>query len=215
MTGLPAPPPSPPTRRQGFQPGRLLFGLIVVAVGMGWLLQAFDVTEVPWDVILPSVLILIGVVLVATAGWGGGQGGLITLGIVLTVVLLAGTVVDVPFRGGVGDRTYTPVTATGRTYELAVGNLTLDLTDSGLPTPVPSRIGIEAHVGVGQLLVIVPASFVSVDVHAKAGIGQTNVFGRTQSGFGVDYRSQGTNDSAPLLHLELSVGIGQVEVRRV
>jgi hypothetical protein len=193
--------------------------VIVVAVGIGWLLQAFDVADVPWDVILPCALILIGLVLLATARWGGGQGGLIALGIVVTVVLLAGTVVDVPLRGGVGDRTYTPVTVTARTYELAVGNLTIDLTDSGMPSPEPSRIAIEAHVGVGQLVVIVPATFVSVDVHAKAGIGQTNLFGRTQGGFGVDQhygvgRSQEQAGSSTLLHLELSVGIGQVEVRR-
>ncbi|MFB3739212.1 MAG: hypothetical protein ACE14W_09665, partial [Candidatus Velamenicoccus archaeovorus] len=131
MSGLPPPPSSPPAPRQGLQPGRLLFGLIVVAVGVGWLLEAFDVTNVAWDVLLPSALILIGLVLLLAAGWGGGRGGLIGLGVVLIFVLLVGTVADIPLEGGVGQRVAQPrsVEALHREYHLAVGDMTIDLTE--------------------------------------------------------------------------------------
>ncbi|HZD81179.1 MAG TPA: LiaF domain-containing protein, partial [Actinomycetota bacterium] len=163
--------------------------------------------------ILPAVLIALGLALVVAAPRGGSQGGPIALGIVLTLILLAGTVVDVPFRGGVGDRTYRPSTVADHTYELAVGKLTIDLSRSGVPVAVPDHVVIRAHVGVGQLVVVVPARFGSVDVRARAGIGQTDLFGQTQDGFGVEDRSPVTNDAGPLLRMDLSVGIGRVEVR--
>jgi hypothetical protein len=206
--------PPAPARSRGVHAGRLLLGLALAAIGVLWLLQALDVATIDWNVGLPVAVIAVGAALVAAGLLGRGSGGLVVLGIALTVLLLASTVVDVPLGGGVGNRTLRPVTLQSRSDELAMGQLTLDLTRSAPTEPIPTEIRISAHVGVGQLLVIVPGRYAGVDVHAKAGIGDVLVFGREEGGFGPEYRSPGYDTPAPVLHFDLTVGIGQVEVRR-
>ena len=102
MSTPPPLPPAPvePSRRAG----RLAFGLVLLAIGIGWLLGALGV-DIPWDLVLPSALIAIGGLLIITARSGAGHGGLITAGVVLMIVLLIGTSFNVPFTGGVGERT--------------------------------------------------------------------------------------------------------------
>jgi hypothetical protein len=169
---------------------------------------------VPWKIVLPIVLIVIGAGSVLSARTGRGQGALVALGIVLTLVLAVGTVVDIPFEGGIGDRTERPRTLMGLrgAYRLAVGKLTLDLTD--LPTAPASTAPrtVEARVGMGQLTVVVPRP-VLPDVHARVGVGSARVFGRERSG--IDVRNDWvpfTPSSGPYT-LDLSVGVGDIEVR--
>jgi hypothetical protein len=212
MSGLPTP-PAPP-RPAAVHAGRLLLGLAVAALGVLWLLQALDVTTIDWDLGLPIALIAVGLALLIAGFLGRGSGGLTTLGIVLTVLLAVSTVVDVPLGGGIGDRTYRPETLAGRTFELGIGKLTLDLSRAGTTTSGLGDVRISAHVGMGQLVVVVPRSIPCVDTRAKSGIGEVDVFGRNEGGFGADFRPEGVCRAAPVLHLDLSVGIGQVEVRR-
>jgi len=211
MSRFPDPPPS--AGRRGFRVGRLLAGLVIVAFGIGWLLEALGEATVPWRVVLPAALILIGLALVLSARGGGEHGGLITLGILLTVVLTVGTVVDVPVRGGVGERRERPVAFMDHSYDLAVGKLTVDLraltrAESG------GKARIDAHVGIGQLVVIVPRRSLTVDVRARAGVGEIDVFGVRRSGFHVDYSTPTSAELGPVVVLDASVGIGDVEVRR-
>ncbi len=215
MSDLPTPPappasPRPPT----VHAGRLLLGVALAALGLLWLLQALDVATIDWDLGLPIAVIAIGVALLIVGLLGRGSGGLVALGIVLTVLLALSTVVDVPLGGGVGDRTYRPVTLAGRTYEVAIGKLTVDLTRATTVASGATEVRISAHVGMGQLLVIVPATVACVDARAKSGIGEVDVFGHNEGGFGADYHPGAACAAAPLLRLDLSVGIGQVEVRR-
>jgi predicted membrane protein len=156
----------------------------------------------------------VGIALVVAARRGGGHGGLITLGIVLTVLLTIGTLVRLPFAGGVGDRTERPPTLEGHSYELSIGKLTVDLTGAAPSGTDSAEVRIEARVGIGQLVVIVPESIPCVSTHARAGLGEVNVFGETEGGLGPEYRTEAVCLAAPLLSLELSVGAGQVEVRR-
>jgi hypothetical protein len=200
-------------RRSNVHPGRLLLGLLLAVLGVLWLLDALDLVTIDWDVALPIALIAVGVCVLVAGSVGRGSGGLVALGIVLTVLLLAATVVEIPIGGGVGDRTYRPVQGQSKTYELAVGMLTIDLTDTTLPESA-AGVRIDAHVGVGKLLVVVPIRATSVRVHAKAGIGEVVVFGEHRGGFGPEFGSDTANEHAPGLAFELSVGIGQVEVRR-
>jgi hypothetical protein len=188
-------------------------GLVILAVGVGALLQALDVTVGAWKVVLPGALIAVGLGLVV-AGMRSerGQGGLIAIGIVLTVLLAAGTAVDIPFEGGVGNRVARPETFAGlrSEYTLSVGQQTIDLT--ALPLPADRARSVRARVGIGQLVVIVPRGLL-VDVRAHAGIGQVTVFGRENGGFSVD---EGYHPFVPpgaaFLSLDLSVGMGQVDV---
>jgi hypothetical protein len=200
--------------RSNVHPGRLLLGLMLAILGVLWLLDALGLATIDWDIALPLAVIAVGVAVLVAGSVGRGSGGLVALGIVLTVLLLATTVVEIPFGGGVGDRTYRPTETQNKTYELAMGRLTIDLTRTTFPQPVPAGVRIAAHVGVGQLVVVVPGRYTGVDVHAKAGIGEVVVFGDHRGGFGPEYRSAGHNDPRPVFFFDLSVGIGQVEVRR-
>ena len=92
MTWYPAA-PSPPPESRRFPIGRLLAGVFLVLLGLGWLLDALGVPGIDWDLILPAALILVGIGLVVAARQTTGHGGLIALGIVLTVVLSIVTLV--------------------------------------------------------------------------------------------------------------------------
>jgi hypothetical protein len=211
---LPPPSPSPSTERESFQAGRFVFGALVALFGVAWLLEATDVWHVPWKVVLPVTLTVLGVALLLSARARRGQGGLITLGIILTVVLAIGTVVDVPFEGGVGDRVERPrsYAELKSEYGLSIGKLTVDL--SGLPTAASARtVAIRARVGIGQLTIIVPEG-VAPEVHATAGVGSVEVFGKQDSGLNVKVYSVPHVLGPVPYSLDLSTGIGDIEVRR-
>jgi hypothetical protein len=217
MSELPEPPsPPPPSAPVRFHAGRFVLGLVVVLIGVAALLQAAGVRDVPWRVVLPGALIAVGLGLVVAGRRSeSGQGGLIAVGIVLTLVLAAASAVDVSLVGGVGDRTERPTSLSGvkSDYRLAVGQLTLDLT--AVPLPVgPSARAVRARVGVGQLVVTLPAGLL-VAVKGHAGVGQVTIFGQLDGGFGVrkDLVPKVPVGQSITYSLDLSVGIGEVMVQ--
>jgi hypothetical protein len=56
--------PEQPVR--GVSAGRLAFGMLMVALGAGWLLEALDVIDIPWDAVAPTALIAVGLGLFVT-----------------------------------------------------------------------------------------------------------------------------------------------------
>lgn len=219
MSDLPEPPPPPQAPGSpGFQTGRFLLGVVIVAAGVAALLQALDVTPVPWKSVLPGALIAVGLgLVVAGTRSEQGQGGLIAGGIVLTVVLAAATAVDIPFEGGVGQRVERPTTLADLEdeYRLAVGELTVDLTGLDLlhrtvlaAHPLKT---IRARVGIGQLVVIVPSEE-PARVEGRAGIGEVSIFGESEGGLGVRNEFVPAEPSVTF-SLDLSVGIGEVVVQ--
>ncbi len=215
MSDLPEPPASPPPSSR-FHTGRLVLGLVVVVIGVTALLQAAGVSDVPWKAVLPGSLIAVGLGLVIAGRRSeSGQGGLIAIGIVLTVLLAVASAVDIPLEGGVGERTERPTSFSEvkSEYRLAVGQLTLDLTSVPVPITGTART-VRARVGVGQLIVELPSDQLAV-VRGHAGMGQVTIFGESDGGFGVD---KDVAPSAPpgqtiVLSLDLSVGIGEVLVQ--
>jgi hypothetical protein len=204
------PPPLPPAPVEpSRRAGRLAFGLVLLAIGIGWLLEALGV-DVRWDLVLPGALIVIGGLLIVTARSGVGQGGLITAGVVLTIVLLIGTAFNVPFTGGVGDRTVRPTeNVIDREVELGVGELTFDLTGVDFATMVGGT-ELRARVGVGELIVIVPDD-AAIRVEARSGLGNVQVFGQEEGGVDAEITTPAPI-GAPAITLIATVGIGEVRV---
>jgi hypothetical protein len=206
-----APPPRLPRARPPL--GRLAFGALLVAAGVLWLLGALDVVDIPVQSVLPIALIAVGVALVAGARTGR-HGGLLAVGAVLTVLLALLASFDVRLQGGVGEKNAHPIAGEPleTNYRLAVGQLSIDLTDAALPE---TRTDIHARVGIGQLTVRVPRG-VAVIVRGETGAGQLRLFGREESGLNRELTVSSRSGSAgpPRLRLFLTVGLGRIEVTR-
>jgi hypothetical protein len=213
---LPSPPPAvfpaePPTPRSYL--GAVTVSALLVLVGVAWVLGASDLWDVDLGVVAALALALVGAALVASA-WFGRARGLIALGIPLVLVVGAFGLVDVPLRGGIGDPTYRPrtVAAVDRDYELAIGNLSVDLRDVDF---AGARRHVRARLGVGQLNVTVPEG-VRVVLDAHAGAGGVTAFGRSAHECcptDVHRVSPGVPGGGTL-HLDADVGAGHVDVVR-
>ena len=113
-------------------PGLTIAALLIV-VGVLALITRFSAWDVPPRGFVGAALLVVGLGLVTAAFTGGrtARGGLIALGIVLSLALV--TVSTLPWngvRGGVGDRTYRPATAADvrDVYRGGVGDVTVDLS---------------------------------------------------------------------------------------
>jgi hypothetical protein len=207
------PPPHPPALRARELPlGRLVLGGILLVGGMLWLLGSLDViADLSLTAILSVALIVVGLALVIGSRTGR-HSGLITAGAILTVVLAIASTFNLRIEGGAGERTFRPASVADLrdTYELGVGQLTVDLRDLELPQGTTE---IEITLGIGQLVVRVPAD-TAVRVHGKAGAGQVAIFGREHDGFDVDTTESaaGYDTATSRLFLDVSVGLGQVDV---
>jgi len=100
-----------------------------------------------------------------------------------------------------------------KTYRLAVGNLTVDLSD------VHFRAGtthMTASVGVGRVVVEVPPG-PTVSVVAHSGLGDVEVFGQHDGGLStvqsMESDGAGTGSRSHVV-LEADAGVGQVQVVR-
>jgi hypothetical protein len=216
MSDLPSRPEPAAPRKQPIPVGRLVLGLALVLLGLGWLLEATGAVELDWGLVWPVVLILVGAVLVAAAWQGRARGGLVALGVVLALLLALGTV-EMPLTGGVGDRVERPgsLDEIPSRYELTVGKLVVDLGRlRWSPAEVPGSVRVRARVGTGELLVLVGEGFPCISVRARSGLGEVVVFGERASGIAPEYRTEAVCLAAPVLELDLSVGLGKVEVRR-
>ncbi|MFD2090249.1 PspC domain-containing protein [Blastococcus deserti] len=194
-------------------------GLLIV---VGLLALITNVTD--WDIgargFLGSALLVVGLGLVVAAFTGGrsARGGLIALGVVLSLALAAAS--SHPWsstHADVGDRTYRPATVAEvrEVYRGGVGDLTLDLTqlDQGISgDPVTTRL---EH-AVGDVSVVFPPS-ADVQLLIEHGVGDVDVFdlGSDTEGFfpGSGSRSW-TDDGEPEFVLTIDSGVGDVEVSR-
>jgi phage shock protein PspC (stress-responsive transcriptional regulator) len=200
-------------------PGLTIAALLIV---LGVLALVTNVTG--WDIgprgFFGSALLVVGLGLVAAAFSPGrtARGGLIALGVVLSVGLV--TASSVHWDGahaGVGDRVYRPVTEAEvrDTYRGGVGDVTVDLRRidlADLDGPVSTRV---EH-GVGDLTVVVPRS-ADVQLRIEHGLGDVDVFDRGSDGEGF-FAGTGsrpwTDDGEAEFVLTINSGVGDVEVSR-
>lgn len=193
--------------------GSMATGLILVLVGLAWLLQTIGALEVPWGALIPGALIVVGIMTMIAAR-GGHAGGLIGLGIVLTILSVVTAGLRVPLRGGVGERNESPASAAGLRdrYELAIGKMELDLTDLDLST---GTTVVDASVGIGELVIELPEG-TAARVEAEASLGNAEVLTRQESGFGPDVLliDEGYDTASTRLSITISVGLGNIRVDR-
>jgi hypothetical protein len=217
------PPPTPQAPPQGGPgPGHVVAGAVLVLIGVGWLLEALGVTDVPWRLLLPAALVLVGLAL-ALGARNGRHGVLVAVGVVLTLAVLFTGAIDVisdlPLSGGIGEQSNRPTTQAADAYRWGIGRMTLDLSQ------VPALAGreISASVIIGELVVIVPDGL-PLSITARSGMGQVQVLGFTRSGIDPSLACVGraatltcgatADPEEAALRLDLEVAMGRVEVQR-
>ncbi len=194
--------------------GWVTLAVAFLAVGVAAFLNNVGMAELTIGRIFALFLTVIGVGLVVGAVLHQRSILLVLFGVLLIPVVVAASVLDVPLRGGAGPRNFQPLSVAEirDMYELAGGDLVIDLTDVHFgkePTLV------RAHVGAGRVAVYLPED-VPVEMNAKTGIGVAQFLGRRYEG-GVQVT---TNASAPgserigRVTLDLEAGYGFVQVVR-
>jgi hypothetical protein len=187
----------------------------VVVAGVLLALGASHAVDITAQSVFAAALLTVGLALVLGTWIGRGR-GLIPVGAVLTVGLVIAALLNVPLRGGIGNRFDAPANLTDlrSSYHLAIGREELDLT--AVPLTGGTR-HVEVTVGLGDLRVTVPSTTKLV-VHASAGTGRLRVLDAEVNG--TDLRRDvivpaagGTQQGE--LDLDLRVGVGELQVDQI
>lgn len=202
-----------PDTGEGFSAATILFGLILLILGSLWLLDVAGIFNVTWTLVGSVVLILIGTILIGVARHGS-HGGMIFLGIVLSFIVLLGSLASWPtFEGGVGDRTITPagMSELEDEYNWGVGSHLIDFTELELPE---GETDVRIQMGVGDLQIRVPED-ASYEIDWSVGVGESQVFERNQSGVSLNgsFESDDYDSAERRFAIEIQLGIGALEVQ--
>ena len=179
-----------------------LAALVVGAVVLG-VLAATDVVDVSRATWVGLALIGMG----AAIALLGRRVLLVVIGFLVAALGVPALLVDDKlFEGGVGASTKRPESASElEPFRHVVGSLTVDLTEPGLEL---DDVTVEATIGIGDLLVLVPdGTDVIVDAHVWGGKADS------KSGWNVDLTSISGTSGAQELTLELEAGFGNIRVR--
>lgn len=217
--------PLPPTYLSASVPvaaprrGRSVLGPVTLSVAalvaaVLLTLRALGLDGVTAPRVLAAALVVVGAGLVVGT-WVGRARWLVVPGLVLALAMAGTAAADQHLGDGVGQRTW--VARGDATYALGAGQAVLDLRQLG-----ERRSTVHVALGAGQLVVLVPTSrAVAVtahvhygDVHTLQPGGERTTYGNSDQS---DRREQfvvGTPSDVSA-DLDLSVGLGEIEVRRV
>ena len=192
-------------KRPVLRMNRVVLGLLALSVGVLWLVDEIGV-DVPWRVVPPAALLVVGIALLVTIVVGEGRTALIWLGVGLLVVSVALGVGAHRYAAPAGDIALAP---TAEEWPLesrqSVGNVRVDLTEH----PLPHEGRMDLHLGAGNVTLVMPNNAqIRVDVTVTAG----NIIvdaRKAADGFDLTW----SNEKAADVVVTIDVGAGQVEVR--
>jgi phage shock protein PspC (stress-responsive transcriptional regulator) len=205
-------PPAPRSPRERSSLGVLTLGALFVVLGLFALLQATGAVHLRAVQFPGALLLVVGLGLLAGTWWGRAR-GLIVVGILLVPAVIVSSIINVPIRGGFGQRDFRPIAAGTvlPAYRLVAGQMDIDLRDAASGA---SELTVRASVVAGQINVTVPSG-VPLIVHGHTGAGELDLFGRTWDG--LDVRVDRRFEPAPgsgVLTLDLDASFGQITVVR-
>ena len=199
-----------------------LLGMIMVA-GLLGAAQIFSFIQLSIVVFLSVLLAVVSAGLVVGAFMGRARwliAPALALALAIGVAAPVSPYVSKAVDAGIGERTWQPMSA-GLNYELGLGAATLDLTKWAANPLVsaPKRPDpIDAHVVTGQLIVLVPATW-QATVEAEVQLGELILNGLpvSENDAGVEYEAvlPALGKATGQIALNLSVDVGQVEIRQV
>lgn len=204
---------APRVRRKRSPLGWIVVGAMLLAVGVGALLDNIGVVELGLKDLLALGVLMIGAGLIAGAFWGRAR-WLIPLGILLMPALIFATVIDVPLRGSVGGRYEQPrsssVLRSG--YRVLAGDLYLDTTNFDFNEG--ESITVPVDMVAGQLRVSAPRG-VTVDINGRIGAGFSDYRGHREQGLELRLDdSLGRDELTRRLILRVDAAVGSVSVDR-
>ena len=216
QTPVPTPPVPPAPKKPRSVLGLLTVSVMALVVGVLVMVNlAVADASINAATIFASALAVVGIGLLLGTIYGRSR-GLIFLGVALTVATaLAAAVPNVELKGGIGERTWTPQTASEASdeFRLGIGEGRLDLRE--LELPPGGSADVTASVGLGELKVSVPDNY-DVNLLADVSLGQIQVNGEN---FG-DGNDQSVDtfldvpDETGTLDLNVDVGVGQITVNQ-
>lgn len=190
-----------------------------VAIGAGALLvlaalfvgSAYAAAEGSGAVVA-GVVIALGALLAVGAVRGGGARWLAVPALAIAIPLGVVAAADIRLEGGYGERQFRPSSLAGipaSGYELAAGDLRLDLRD--VPFPAGQETVVPIQLGLGYAEVALPAGVCAV-TDSRFGGGFMSLRGREAGGLDVDFRVSGEAGAAPRVQVKGDVGLGAIEV---
>lgn len=205
-------PPTPPPPKPPRSPlAALTLSAVALVVGGLLLAGALGLPGVTAERVLAAALLVTGAGLFVGARWGRAR-GLIALAVVLGLALGAVSGVDQRLDTSAGERTWV-VDGPAR-HSLGAGSAVLDLRP--LAGTQSRNIDVEASIGVGELVVLVPDDL-RVELNANVGLGELDVEDGTQRSEGGPAlsREAALGPVGPRnVRLDVRVGLGELEVRR-
>ena len=203
--------PRQPKRPSLFFP---VLGALLAFAGLLGLLAVLGVYYVEVAVALAAGLAIVGAAVAVGATTGRRVGGLVFLGLILLAGFGVAATTPVSLSSGIGDKTERPLVATDleQSYELGIGDFTVDLSGVELPSGTTE---VDVKLGIGEVIVTVPEG-VALEIDARAGAGEVDVFGHRDDGAGAHERLtvSGSTADAPVLKLDADVALGSLQVRR-
>jgi phage shock protein PspC (stress-responsive transcriptional regulator) len=193
-------------RRESRALWRLTLSLVAIAVAVTLILDQQVGMDAPAYIVAALLAVAVGC-LIGTV-WGNA-GGLVGLGLLLTVALMVTSAVP---HGPVGEQLREPQTLAGlqSSYRHGIGQFELDLSQFDKPSQLAGRtVHIEA--GIGQTIVYVPKSL-PVKLDAELEGGEISAFGREWHGHGNDVTT--VDGEGKALHLVINQRFGDMEVIR-
>ena len=208
--------PTTESQSQRISTARIILGALILLIGLAWMLEiAGAVDEIPWSYLLPAAVMVIGVGLVADSR-GPTHGGLVALGIILTIFMLIDVSVST-FNFTSGDTVIGPLTERPASvedledYGIFAGELTIDLSEVAFPV---GETKVNASAFAGSVRIIVPDD-VTVELNAGTFAGEIRALGKRSEGLGprLDETFAG-GDAGRILVLDVSTFAGEIEVTR-
>ena len=132
--------------------------------------------------------------------------------LLLVAAAITAAVFHVHVGNGIGDREVTVTSASelGRSYEVGIGTVRLDL--SQLAVPADETRTVKVRVDIGDATIVVPAG-VSLDARARVRAGDIRVLGDESSGWEVE-RVVSTAGGEGRLIVDARVGAGSIRIDR-
>jgi phage shock protein PspC (stress-responsive transcriptional regulator) len=205
---LPPPAPKPPRERSAL--GWFVLGLALAVAGvLATLDQAGAISLRPGQY-MGVILAILGAGMLVGA-WIGRAKWLAIPALLLLPVVVAASLIHVPFRVGFGERVSTPASVTDLRpeYRLIAGHLTVDLSSLDVGT---STVTVHASVVAGRLDVVVPAD-ATVVVSGTVSAGSADLFGVHRDGNDVSLATINPGQSGSgTIRLDLGASYGYVKV---